>query len=51
VAWRHILLNGHNTFRGWGQLIDLDAIAVVLELGVTEISGVWACSPEFEQSA
>jgi hypothetical protein len=35
AAWRHIHLNGHYTFRGNGQLIDLDAIAIVagLELG------------------
>jgi hypothetical protein len=33
VAWRHIHLNGHYTFRGDGQLIDLDAILAGLELG------------------
>lgn len=32
VAWRHILLNGHYTFRGDGQIIDLDAIVAGLEL-------------------
>ncbi len=26
AAWRHIHLNGHYTFRGRGQMIDLDAI-------------------------
>jgi hypothetical protein len=31
-AWRHIHLNGHYTFRGYGQLIDLDAIVAGLEL-------------------
>lgn len=33
AAWRHILLNGHYTFRGGGQLIDLDAIVAGLDLG------------------
>jgi tetratricopeptide (TPR) repeat protein len=33
TAWRHIHLNGHYTFRGDGQLIDLDAIVARLELG------------------
>jgi len=33
AAWRHIHLNGHYTFRGDGQLIDLDAIVAGLELG------------------
>jgi Tn3 transposase DDE domain len=33
AAWRHIRLNGHYTFRGDGQLIDLDAIVAGLELG------------------
>ena len=33
AAWRHIHLNGHYTFRGDGQLIDLDAILAGLELG------------------
>jgi len=32
MAWRHILLDGHYTFRGCGQLIDLDVIAAVLNL-------------------
>jgi hypothetical protein len=26
AAWRHVHLNGHYTFRGGGQMIDLDAI-------------------------
>jgi hypothetical protein len=26
AAWRHIHLNGHYTFRGNGQVIDLDAV-------------------------
>jgi hypothetical protein len=33
AAWRHIPLNGHYTFRGDGQVIDLDAIVAGLELG------------------
>lgn len=33
AAWRHIHLNGHYTFRGDGQPIDLDAIVAELELG------------------
>jgi TnpA family transposase len=33
AAWRHVHLNGHYTFRGKGQLIDLDAIVAVLDLG------------------
>ena len=33
AAWRHIPLNGHYTFRGGGQPIDLDAIVARLELG------------------
>lgn len=33
AAWRHLLLNGHYTFRGGGQLIDLDAIVAGLDLG------------------
>jgi TnpA family transposase len=33
AAWRYIHLNGHYTFRGNGQLIDLDAIVAGLELG------------------
>jgi len=32
AAWRHILLNGHYTFRSDGQLIDLDAIVAGLDL-------------------
>ncbi len=32
AAWRHIHLNGHYTFRGEGQIIDLDAILVGLDL-------------------
>jgi TnpA family transposase len=32
VAWRHILLNGHYTFRDGGHLIDLDAVVAALEL-------------------
>lgn len=31
VAWRHIHLNGHYTFRGNGQTLDLDAIMAGLE--------------------
>ena len=33
AAWRHIHLNGHYTFRGTRQPIDLDAIVAELELG------------------
>ena len=33
AAWRHIHLNGHYTFHGEGQIIDLDAIVAGLELG------------------
>jgi hypothetical protein len=33
AAWRHIHLNGHYTFHGEGQAIDLDAIVAGLELG------------------
>jgi hypothetical protein len=33
AAWRHIHLNGHYTFHGNGQAIDLDAIVAGLELG------------------
>ena len=33
AAWRHILLNGHYTFRGSSQVIDLDAIIAALSLG------------------
>ena len=32
AAWRHILLNGHYTFRESGQVIDLDAIVAGLDL-------------------
>ena len=32
VAWRHVLMNGHYTFRGAGQAIDLDAIIKGLNL-------------------
>jgi len=32
AAWRHILLNGHYTFRSDGTLIDLDAIVAGLDL-------------------
>jgi len=32
AAWRHIHLNGHYTFRGDGQVIDLDAIVAGLDL-------------------
>jgi TnpA family transposase len=32
VAWRHILLNGHYTFRDGGQIIDLDAVVAALNL-------------------
>ena len=31
AAWRHIHLNGHYTFRGGGQVIDLDAIVAGLD--------------------
>ena len=33
AAWRHIHLNGHYTFHGDGQIIDLDVIVAGLELG------------------
>lgn len=33
AAWRHIHLNGHYTFRGSGQVIDLDAIVAGLMWG------------------
>ena len=33
AAWRHIHLNGHYTFHGDGQVIDLDAIVAGLQLG------------------
>ncbi len=32
VAWRHVLLNGHYTFRSAGQIIDLDAIVAGMDL-------------------
>ena len=32
AAWRHIHLNGHYTFRGGGQVIDLDVILAGLDL-------------------
>ncbi len=32
AAWRHILLNGHYTFRGSGRVIDLDTIMAGLVL-------------------
>ncbi len=32
AAWRHLLLNGHDTFRGERQIIDLDAIVAGLDL-------------------
>jgi TnpA family transposase len=32
VAWRHILMNGHYTFRHGRQLIDLDTIMATLDL-------------------
>ena len=32
AAWRHIHLNGRYTFRGSGQIIDLDAIVAGLNL-------------------
>lgn len=32
AAWRHVHLNGHDTFRGSGQVIDLDAIVAGLDL-------------------
>jgi hypothetical protein len=33
AAWRHVHLNGHYTFRGGGQAIDLDALVKGLDLG------------------
>ncbi len=33
AAWCHIYLNGHYTFHGDGQIIDLDVIVAGLELG------------------
>jgi hypothetical protein len=32
VAWRHVHLNGHYTFRGSGQAVDLDAIVAGVDL-------------------
>lgn len=32
AAWRHVHLNGDYTFRGSGQIIDLDAIVAGLDL-------------------
>jgi hypothetical protein len=32
VAWRHLLLNGHYTFRDGGQRIDLDTVVTTLDL-------------------
>ena len=32
AAWRHIHLNGHYTFRGTGQILDLEAIVAGLKL-------------------
>jgi hypothetical protein len=32
AAWRHVHLNGHYTFRGGGQAIDLDAVIRQLNL-------------------
>ena len=45
AAWRHIHLNGHYTFRGGGQIIDLDAIVGRAGIRVTEFSAVWAYNP------
>ena len=33
AAWRHILLNGYDTFHSGGRVIDLDAIVAGLDLG------------------
>jgi len=33
AAWRHVHLNGHYTFHGGGQIVDLDAIVAGLSLG------------------
>ena len=51
AAWRHIHLNGHYTFRGDGQLIDLDGHRGGAGVGVTEFSGVWAYNPFFGPQA
>lgn len=32
AAWRHVHMNGHHTFRGGGQAIDLDAVIQGLDL-------------------
>jgi len=32
AAWHHIHLNGHYTFRGGAEVIDLDAIVAALNL-------------------
>jgi len=32
AAWRHIHVNGHDTFRGGGPVIDLDVIVAGLDL-------------------
>lgn len=32
AAWRHVLLNGHYTFRSKGLVIDLDTIVAGLDL-------------------
>ncbi len=40
AVWRHIHLNGHYTFRGAAQVIDLDKIVSGLVGGMTEFSGV-----------
>ncbi|EAR6897328.1 Tn3 family transposase [Salmonella enterica] len=33
VAWQHILLNGHYTFHGSNEIMDLDALVAGLKLG------------------
>jgi len=33
AAWRHILLNGHYTFKSDGKMIDLDTLVAGLDLG------------------
>ena len=45
AAWRHIHLNGHYTFRGDGQVIDLDAIVAELELGCRNFRGFGLTTP------
>ena len=32
AAWRHLILNGHYTFRDGGKTIDLDALVADLDL-------------------